>query len=159
VPAGQDIHSNDQLVLDDGQRIYVVIEAQAPQSVEVVRMAHAVLSATNGALGDAYLRPNTTITTIRDNATVQVARRVHLAVPQANPAMLMEKFSQGAPTLHVVAFDLADADYQQGDHAEITALDGAALPAPAIFNIAAVVRRPLPYAVTELDLVGDVLAR
>jgi hypothetical protein len=162
LPPAVDVRNNDLLLLDEDQRIYVVLRTDAPSSVEPVRTVHCLLSATQGKLGDAYLRPNATVSSTRPSTLGGLssgydARRVHLVYSQENPATSLERLTGGVATLSVGLFDLVDADIKQGDGVQLLSQDGpAVLPAESGFTVGGVVRRPLPFCVLQADLVAPV---
>jgi len=171
LPALQDIQPNDLLTLEGDGRVYVVLHTQDPTSYTVSTTAVCVLAqgAAGGALGDAYLRPNATVTLSRvtdgtGSLQTDTGRRVHLAYGQANPTSPLDRpQSSGAQNaggimLTAVLFDLAGSDWQTGDTLQIESQDGDILtPAPDTFTLQGVVRRPLPFPILEADLLADVL--
>jgi hypothetical protein len=127
-----------------------------------VRTVHCLLSATQGKLGDAYLRPNATVSSTRPGSSGGLssgydARRVHLVYAQENPATSLERLTGGVATLSVGLFDLVDADIHQGDGILLLSQDGpSVLPAETGFTVGGCVRRPLPFAIFQCDLVAPV---
>jgi hypothetical protein len=153
-PAETNLLPNDLISFaPPDQRIYVVIHTLTPTTDEVQRVAVCVLSATGGQLGDAYVRPNSTVTCTRPGFE-QTGRRLHLAFAQAIPQAKLETLQKvGGATISASLFDLPDADWRQGDGVTLANLSGITGDLQLINGrLQGVVRRPLPYAVLEADV-------